>query len=264
MRNFLKILVLVITIAAIGCLWFFTHKEHVERPLQRVELDIVRPTEKGFIDKAAEYQKIMQICDTAHNNLVTMIPVDSVRKYIAAIPWAIYTNAEMTFDEVLKVQIVECQPVMRVYNKDGQSVYLDEDGNIFPESPNYTPHLLIGNGNLSFRALKNRNANIADVEYASSDLPKMFNVMMSVLNNSYSKVCVKQVYYDNKTYELVLNNVDLKVILGNDKNVDVKLMNMKYFLEKMQGSPELNDYKTINFNFENQVVCTKNKNKNKR
>lgn len=264
MRKFLQILVLVITVAAIGCLWFFTHKEHVERPLQRVDLTVVRQTEKGFINKDVEYQKIMRICDTVHNNLVTMIPIDSVRNYIATIPWAVYTEAEMTFDEVLKVKIIECQPVMRVYNKDGHSVYLDESGNIFPESANYTPHLLIGNGNLNFKALKNRNANIGDKDYSSSDLPKMFKVMMSVLNNSYSKVCVKQVYYDNKTYELVLNNVDLKVILGNDKNVDVKLMNMKYFLEKMQGSSELKDYNTINFNFENQVVCTKNKNKNKR
>lgn len=261
MRKFLKILVLVITIAAIGCLWFFTHKEHVERPLQSVELSIVRQNDKGFINKDAEYQKIMRICDTMHNNLVTMIPVDSVRKHIATIPWAVKTSAELTFDEVLKIEIVECQPVMRIYNRDGKSVYLDNEGNIFPESPNYTPHLIIGSGNLNFRALKDRNANISDIDYAKSDLPKMFNVMKSVLNNSYSKVCVKQVYYDNKTYELVLNNVDMKVVLGNDKNVDVKLMNMKYFLEKMQGSPELANYNKINFNFENQVVCTKNKKK---
>lgn len=263
MRKFLKILVLVITIGAIGCLWFFTHKEHVERPLKRVELTVVRQNEKGFIDKNAEYQKIMRICDTVKNNLATMIPVDSVRNYIATIPWAVATDAEMTFDEVLKVKIVECQPIMRVYNKNGQSVYLDEAGNIFPESQNYTPHLIIGSGNLSFRAVKHNNANISDFDFRQSDLPKMFRIIKSVLNNSYSRVCVKQVYYDNKIYELVLNNVDLRVVLGNEKNVDLKLMNMKYFLEKMQGSPDLANYKKINFNFENQVVCTKN-NKNKR
>lgn len=263
MRKFLKILVLVITIAAIGCLWFFTHKEHMEHPLKSVELSVVRQNDKGFINKDIEYQKIMRICDTANNNLVTMIPVDSVRSYIATIPWAVKTSAVMTFDEVLKIEIAECQPIMRIYNKNGHSVYLDNEGNIFPESPNYTSHLIIGSGNLDFKALKERNANISDIDYAKSDLPKMFNVVKSVLNNSYSKVCVKQVYYDNKTYELVLNNVDMKVVLGNDKNVDVKLMNMKYFLDKMQGSPELANYKKINFNFENQVVCTKN-NKNKK
>ena len=261
MRNFLKISVLVITIAAIGCLWFFTHKEHVERSMKRVELVIVRKNEKGFINKDVEYQKIMRICDTVHNNLVTMIPVDSVRNYIATIPWAVYTEAYMTFDEVLKIKIVERQPVMRIYNKEGHSVYLDDEGNIFPESPSYTPHLIIGSGNLNFKTLKGRKSSISYNEYASSDLPKMFNVMKDVLNNSYSRVCVKQVYYEDKTYELVLNNVDLKVVLGNDKNVDIKLENMRVFLEKMQGSPELQNYSKINFNFENQVVCTKNKNK---
>jgi len=261
MRKFLRISVLVITVAAIVCLWYFTHKEHVEHSLKRVELTIVRPNDKGFINRDHEYQKIMNICDTTHNNLVTMIPVDSVRSYIATIPWAIHTEANMTFDEVLKVEVVECQPVMRVYNKNGHSVYLDVDGNIFPESQNYTPHLLIGNGNLNFKALRNKNANIVDREYAKSDLPKMFDVMKSVLDNPYSKVCVKQVYYDNKTYELVLNNVDMRVVLGNNKNVGVKLMNMKYFLDKMQGSPEMMNYSKINFNFENQVVCTKNKRK---
>ena len=261
MKKFLKISVLVITIAAIVCLWYFTHKEHVEHSLKRVELVVVRPNEKGFIDKDLEYQKIMNICDTVHNNLVTMIPLDSVRKYIANIPWATHTQANITFDEVLQVEIDECQPIMRIYNKDGRSVYLDDKGNIFPVSSRYTPHLIIGNGNLNFKELNDKSANITDKDYANSDLSKMFNVIRSVLDNPYSKICVKQVYYDDKNYELVLNNVDLKVVLGNDKNVDVKLDNMQYFLEKMQGSPEMMNYSKINFNFENQVVCTKNKNK---
>ena len=85
--------------------------------------------------------------------------------------------------------------------------------------------------------------------------------MRSVLNNSYSKCCVKQVYFDGKNYELVMNNVDLKVVLGDDKDVDEKLMNMQYFFEQMQGSPEMQNFSKISFNYINQVVCTRNKNK---
>ena len=83
--------------------------------------------------------------------------------------------------------------------------------------------------------------------------------MKSVLNNSYSKCCVKQVYYEKKNFELVMNNVDMKVVLGDGTDVDEKLMNMQYFLEQMQGSPDMKDYCKINFNYVNQVVCTKNK-----
>lgn len=261
MNKFLKISVWVLTIAAIACLWYFTRKEHVEHPLKGMELTLMRETENGFIVKDAEYQQIIKICDTVKNNDITKIPLDSVRKYIASIPWAIYTDANITLDEILVVNIVECQPIMRIYNKEGRSVYLDEDGRIYPTRANYTPHLLIGSGNINFKALKGKSASIYDSEYAKSDLPKVFKVMKCILNNSYSNCCVKQLYYDGRDFELVMNNVDLKVVLGDDQDVDEKLINMKYFFEQMQGSPDLKSYSKISFNFVNQVVCTKNKTK---
>ncbi len=244
MKKFLKISVWVLTIAAIACLWYFTHKEHVAHPLKGVELNLNSAYEHGFIDKDVEYQKIMSICDTVHNTDITMIPMDSVRNYLNSIPWAVYTDANITLDEVMVVNIVECQPIMRVYFKDGSSVYLDEDGNAYPPKHGFSAHLPIASGNIT-----------------KKELPKIYEVMKSVLDNSYSRCCVKQVYYDGKNYELVMNNVDLTVILGDGENADVKLRNMQCFFEQMQGSPELRNYSKINFNFENQVVCTRNKTK---
>ena len=242
--KFLKISAWVLTIAAIACLWYFTRKDHIEHPMRGLELNLIRQNEQGFINKDAVYQKIMKICDTARNTDITMIPVDSVRNYIKSIPWAVYTEANITFDEIMIVNIIECQPIMRIYYKDGRSVYLDEDGNAYPSKDDYSMHLLIGSGNIT-----------------KNNLPQVFKVMKSVINNSYSNCCVKQVYFDGKNYELVMNNVDLKVILGDDRNVDEKLLNMQYFFEQMQGSPELKNYSKINFNFDNQVVCTRNKTK---
>lgn len=259
MKKLIKISVWFLTIAAIVCLWYFTHKEHRQRPLQGVELTLMRENEKGFIDKDAEYQTIMDICDTVHNTDITMIPVDSIREYIASIPWVINSDANLTLDEALVVHLVECQPIMRVYNKENNSVYLDEEGRIYPIAADYTPHLLIGSGDLDFVAVTDKSASVYDDEYVNGDLAKIFKVMKSILNNSYSRCCVKQVYYTNRNYELVMNNVDLRVVLGDDDDVDEKLLNMQHFFERMQGSPDLKNYSKINFNFVNQVVCTKNK-----
>ena len=261
MNKFLKISIWILTIGAIGCLWYYTRQEHIERPLQGLELTLNRENEDGFIVQNDEYQTIMRICDTAMNTDITMIPIDSVRNYISSIPWVVYTDANITLDEVLVVNLIECQPIMRVYNKEGRSVYLDADGRVYPTRANYTPHLLIASGNIKFNALKDRSSSVFEKEYEQSDLPKVFKVMKSILSNSYSNCCVKQVYFDGKNYELVLNNVDLPVILGDDNDVDVKLDNMKAFFEQMQGSPEINNFSKISFNFVNQVVCTRNKNK---
>ena len=101
MKKFLKILVWVLTVGAIACLWYFTHKEHFEHSLKGLELTLMRENEDGFIVKDAEYQKIMKICDTTNNTDITMIPLDSIRNYIQSIPWAVYTDANITLDEML-------------------------------------------------------------------------------------------------------------------------------------------------------------------
>lgn len=263
MKKFLKITVWVLTIAAIGCLWYFTRQDHVEHSLKSVEMTLIHTDNQGFIDSLEVYNDIIEICDTVNNNDITKIPIDDIREYLNTIPWAIYTDANITLDEVLVVKIVECQPIMRVFNKKGQSVYLDEEGRVFPVKAGYPLHLLIGSGNLDFDAVTNTSSEISDSLYQSSDLPEIYDVMRKVQSNPYTNCCVKQVYFDGKEYELVMNNVDLKVILGSDSNVELKLRNLQYFFERMQGSPDLKDYCKINFNFENQVVCTRNKNKKK-
>ena len=261
LKKILRISVWVLTVAAIACLWFFIRKQHIENPLKRVDLTLERTTENGFIDSLALYQNIMSICDTANNTVIGDIPLDSVRSYLKSIPWAVYTEANMTLDEVLVVKVVECQPIMRVYNAKGESVLLDAEGRIFPVKENYPLHLLIASGEIKFEALHDKSASVYDPDYASSDLPKVYNVMRSIQKNSYSNCCVKQVYYDGSNFELVMNNVDVEVILGDGDSNDVKLKNLEIFFKRMQGSPDLKNYSKINFNFENQVVCTKNKTK---
>lgn len=259
MKKFLKILVWVLTVGAIVTGWVFTHKEHIEHPLKGVQLTLDRANETGFIDYGKVYHDIVSICDTLNNTDVTMIPVDSVRNYLKTIPWATYTEANISLDEVLVVNVVECQPVMRVYNKLGNSVYLDADGNIYPINRQYIPHLLIGSGYVDFPIVTKTSSSIYEEKYKDTDLPEFFSVMMSVLNNSYSSCCVKQVYLaKNRNYELTMNNVDQKVILGDGENSDLKLHNLQCFFEQMQGNPDLRNYCKVNFNFENQVVCTKN------
>ena len=58
-----------------------------------------------------------------------------------------------------------------------------------------------------------------------------------------------------------MNNTNIIVIFGDVNNNKEKLLKMKNFFDAMQGNPELENYKEINLNYKNQVVCTKTKNK---
>ncbi len=260
MKKILNILLLVMTLSAMIALGVYFAYDYYHDNLKGLNLTITRATDKGFIDYEETHNMVMEICDTANNMQVGMIPLDSVVATLNAIPWVVDVDANINLKTYLDVEIVECEPVMRIYNKNGKSVYLDKEGNIFPTRQNHVPHLLVGSGNVDFSV--NDLGNVNDSVYINTELPDLFNVMSGILTDDYARNCVKQVFVDKKkNYIFSLNNTDIIVIFGDVNNIEEKLSKMRHFFNKMQGNPELDNYKEINLNYFNQVVCTK---KNKR
>ncbi len=259
MRKVLNILLLLFTLSALMALAVYCAYEHFHDNLKDVNLKIIRKTEKGFVDYDKMYSMILDICDTTNNYQVNMINVDSVLKALNANPWIINAEAGVNLKEYLDVEIEECEPIARVYAKNGKSVYIDNDGNVFPSENQYVPHLLVASGiNFPVSAL----GNVYDEAYAKTDLPHTFNLIKEVLNDNYAKCCVKQIHCDRKkNYIFSMNNTNIIVIFGDVNDIKVKLLKMKRFFDKMQGNPELDNFKEINLNYKDQVVCTKIKNK---
>lgn len=258
MRKALNILLLIFTLSAFLALCGYYVYQHFTSRLAELNLSIEREGEKGFVDDIRTRQIIMNVCDTATNNQIYMIPLDSLRNTLAENPWTTQVEASINLKGVLDVNLVECNPVMRIYDISGKSIYLDKEGNMYPENKNYTPHLLIASGYAKFPT--DHLGNVNDDEYINTDLPSLFKIMTSVLHDDYAKNCVKQVYVNrNKNYIFSLSNTDIFVIFGDDNNIDEKLFKMKHFFKKMLGSPELDECESINLNYKNQVVCTKKK-----
>ena len=259
MRKVLHIILLVFTLSALIALAVYCAYEHFQDKMKDVNLNIVRDTEKGFVDYDKTYKMILDICDTANNNQINMIDVDSVLNALNANPWIVRAEADMNLKEYLDVEIEECDPIVRVYAKNGRSVYIDNDGNIFPSENQYVPRLMIVSG-IGFPV--DKLGNVYDETYVKTDLPQTFGLIKEVLSDDYAKKCVRQIHYDKKkNYIFSVNNTNIIVIFGDVNDIGEKLSKMKHFFDKMLGNPELDNYKEINLNYKNQVVCTKIKNK---
>ena len=61
----------------------------------------------------------------------------------------------------------------------------------------------------------------------------------------------------NKEISLKLRLLDFEVSVGNIDNLEVKLKNLKAFYQKAKKDNMLDIYKSVNLQFDNQVVCTK-------
>jgi cell division protein FtsQ len=51
--------------------------------------------------------------------------------------------------------------------------------------------------------------------------------------------------------------LDFEVLVGTLYNLEIKLQNLKAFYQKAKKDKMLDVYKSVNLQFENQVVCTK-------
>lgn len=257
MRKVLNILLLVFTLMLLIALSVYCAYDHFHDRLKDVKLTISRNTDEGFVDYQKTYDMIVRICDTVNNTQIRTIPVDSVLKTLKSNPWVTKAEVAINLKECLEVNIEECEPITRVYNRRGKSVYIDEEGNIFPSENQYVPHLIVTSG-LNFPSDKLGNVN--DSIYVGTDLPVAYTLIKEVLNDDYARCCVKQIHYDKKKkYIFSMNNTNIIVIFGDDNDIKGKMSKMKHFFDKMQGNPELDNYKEINLNYKNQVVCTKNK-----
>lgn len=264
MRKFLRITVWVLTIAGMTYLWAYMQHKYLHHRLENVVLTLNSPdSTRGFLDKEEELQKVLRVCDTSKNNEIKKIPVDSVFFMLGRNPWIIKRNVYLTLSYELLVDIEECKPVIRVYNKKGQSVYLDAEGRIFPTNKKYAPHVLIFNGNIDFPSVGNRQAHVGDSIYFKTDLPRVHALAKYILADDFASCCVRQVFYEKtrqKQYRSILfylNNTDVCVVFGDDVDVEKKLEKMRRFFMRMQGNPEMENFSKINLNYNNQVVCTK-------
>lgn len=259
MKKILNILLVVFTLSLLIALSVYCAYEHFHDNLKDVDLKILRKTENGFVDYDKTYNTILKICDTANNTQINMIDVDSVLNALDANPWIIRSEAKINLKECLAVEVEECEPIVRVYAKNGKSVYIDNDGDIYPSENQYVPRVLVVSG-IGFSA--DKLGNVYDEIYAKTELPTTFELVKEVLGDDYARNSVRQIHYDKKkNYIFSVNNTNIIVIFGDVNDVGGKLLKMKHFFDRMLGNPELDNYKEINLNYKNQVVCTKIKNK---
>ena len=62
---------------------------------------------------------------------------------------------------------------------------------------------------------------------------------------------------DVNEYQFSVRSGNYKIDFGKLNNVDVKFKKLKAFYNKTFLDKKINEYKTINVKYHNQVVCTK-------
>ena len=152
-------------------------------------------------------------------------------------------NAEVFIDVdgELGASIKQKTPIARV-NDNGVAYYMDSNGEKMPLSSSYSARVPIIEG------IKNN--------HLSNELFRLATVIDN--DDFLKKQIVGIVQIPKNEFVLRTRIGNQKVELGTLNQLDQKIKKLKVFYQKVINDKTVNNYKTINLEYSNQVVCTKN------
>ncbi|MCR5646416.1 MAG: cell division protein FtsQ/DivIB [Bacteroidales bacterium] len=241
-KKILRIVLWVVTGAALIVLFVAGRKWYLETPLKGIQIHLERSHSDGFVQKDSLMAYAEAVSGLRQHAKISSVDMQRISKLLSDNPWIERGSAFIDLNDTLSITAKEYEPVLRVFGVDGRSVYVTAEGTLIPSSPHYTPHLLIASGNFE----------------EQSGIAEALAIAQAINADAYLTEHIGQIYRNqDQEFEVTVNNLPAKVILGDTTDLDSKLLRLRTLLEKYNNTEELIEYKTLDIKYKNQIVCTK-------
>ena len=161
------------------------------------------------------------------------------------------SDAEMWFDNrsVLRVSVIERNPVARIFTTDGDSYYIDSSLVRMPLSEKISARLPV------FTSFPGGDVLTAKDSILLQDVK---NTAVYILNDSFLMSQTAQIdIVNNETFEMIPVVGDHLVKLGDGKDMDKKFNRLMTFYKQVLSKSGFNTYSIVDVQYAGQVIGTK-------
>lgn len=232
--NLIKLVCVVLL--AIGLYAFASHR-YKTRTLSGVNITFTDYSDPLISEKNVN-KLLIQNNDTVKNLIIENLDLN--KSELRLVDNAMIRDAEVSvsLDGLLKAVVQPRKPIARIMGS--TNAYLDQDNLIMPLSKEHTVNVPLVYG---------FNEKVQDQTY------ELINRIRSeeFLNSSFTQIDFDK----DQEVTLSVRAFDFKVKLGKVEKLDHKMINYQALIAKMQKDNRLDELKTIDLRFDNQVVVIK-------
>jgi cell division protein FtsQ len=243
----------VISLGGLVVLMSFIEIKKAEVACKEVKVYI--PGNQYFIDRE-EVDNILKVHrHKLVGRLMENINLHELEKKLKANPFIELAKVYADMDGIIKVEISQRQPIIRVMNQFDQDYYIDQHGVKIPLSANFTARVLAANGYID-EVFANK------VDTLHTDIAKqLFKTADFITRDSLWDAQIAQVYVNqDHEIELIPRVGNNRILLGNANDLEAKFHNLLVFYKQALPRVGWDRYKTINIKYANQVVGVKSDN----
>lgn len=179
---------------------------------------------------------------------MNMIELKKVEDVLKASPYIENAQVSKSFRSTLNIEVKLREPIARVMNSDGTSLYIDKDGLKFPTAYRHSSNVLLLRGSFS--------EGLAPADSFSCELiPQMLPVVKYINADKFWNVQISEIYI-NPAGELTFYPQvgTMFVEFGNAKNIEEKFANLKLFYDQVIKEIGWSKYRGVSVKYKGQVV----------
>ncbi|MBP7172483.1 MAG: cell division protein FtsQ [Cloacibacterium sp.] len=169
------------------------------------------------------------------------INIPELEKKLNQLPAIDSANVYLNLNGKLNLDIKQRVPVFRL-NNGRKDFYVDEKGIEFPISKNYSHPCMLVSGDVKRK------------EY-----PKLIELVQSIDQDEFSRNFFVGISKEGQNFNLLTNEGNYKVEIGDLDNIEFKVKGFKTFVEKYLVFQDPMKYAKISVKYNNQIVTTLNK-----
>ncbi len=217
-----------------------------------------------FITKKEMEEAVYNMGYQLNNDLLQDIDLKEMEHYFDNNPSIKKAEVYSSIDGVLRIDVVQRTPILRVFSRNGDSYYIDADGYLMPLSKSYTSRVMVVNGavdapyNVNYLHQLGKPLAEGETIKGREQLKALYNAAKIIRNNPFWKAQVAQLYINkDNDLELIPKVGDHTIVVGDPADIETRLNKLMVFYKEGLSKTGWNEYSTINLKFKNQVVCTK-------
>jgi cell division protein FtsQ len=215
----------------------FSSSQNNAKPISEVEVSFIGDNNL-FISKTKVDKLLIQNNDYIKCVSKDILDLKALENKLSSHDMIENSEVYISINGILKIDIKQRNPYARVISD--SSFYIDNNGTKMPLSDNYSARVLLVHG-------------LND----ESKIDYVFKLIKTIRDDEFLNLNVTDILINKSDISLRVRNCDFEVLVGDLNNLETKIKNFKAFYQKAYRDKILNNYKKVNLQFNNQIVCTK-------
>lgn len=237
MVKYINNIKVIIVLAVVSIFFAFTSSQNNAKPISEVEVSFIGDNNL-FISKTKVDKLLIQNNDYIKCVSKDILDLKALENKLSSHDMIENSEVYISINGILKIDIKQRNPYARVISD--PSFYIDNNGTKMPLSDNYSARVLLVHG-------------LND----DSKIDYVFKLIKTIRDDEFLNLNVTDILINKSDISLRVRNCDFEVLVGDLNNLETKIKNFKAFYQKAYRDKILNNYKKVNLQFNNQIVCTK-------